>query len=184
MTPLPSDGGQAGNWLAILDRDPAVAEQKYWKLYRDLARFFEWTHDDPESAAQEAIVRAALRMAARPDAAAANLRGFVFGVAKNLLSENWRRRRRERPLEPEAAERRPSPSSESARVEARLMLEAALAALTPAERRLLIRYVTDSDHAKQAKDLGMTPGALRVAVYRIREKLRAGQAAGRRAHGT
>lgn len=159
-------------WLATLDPDPVRAERCYQSLKRDLTRFLEWQHDDPEAAAQEALVRGLARMANGADTSKAGPRGFLFGFAKKLVQEGWRIRERERPLDPVMAERRPSAERDHARVDARLMLEKVLGELSPRDRRIIVRYCTEKDHTRQCEELGVNSNYLRQIVYRIREGIR------------
>ena len=165
--------GPPSDWLACLHPDPVRAEEIYQTLKRDLTRFLEWQHDDPESAAQEALVRGLARIAAGADTSEAGPRAFVFGFAKNIVREGWKIRMRERPLDPVVAERNPSTARDHQRVDARLMLQDVLGQLSARDRRLIVRYCTEEDHSAHCADLGVTPGNLRVMVHRIREKVRA-----------
>ena len=111
-------------------------------------------------------------MATDEAAANANPRAYIFGVAKRLRYEHRRRINREQQLDSAAGQQR-SLIDEAARTEARLILKAALKRLLPWERRLILRYLTERDHATLARELGMKPATLRVAAHRIRRKLRA-----------
>ena len=169
----------AADWLRCLDpNDPVRAEQVFQQYRRDLTRFLEWQHDDPESAAQEALVRGLRRIARGADTSKAGVRGFLFGFARNVAKEGWKIRARERPLDDATAARRPSTSREHAQVEAKLRLRNVLGQLTPEDRRIILRYCEETDHAAHCRELGVTPGNLRVIVHRIRVEIRQREKAG------
>ena len=79
--------------LAILDPDPVRAEAAYHELRRQLVRFLEWQNcHDPEEAAQEALARGFKRIAGGVDTSVAGARSYFFGIAKNLVKEDWKTR--------------------------------------------------------------------------------------------
>lgn len=171
LLPSAEEPGEAG-WLRCLDVDPVRAEQLYRDYRRDLTRFLEWQHDDAEAAAHEALIRGLRSIARGADTSRAGVRAYLFGFAKNLAKEGWKIRKRERPLDDDAAARRPSASRGHAQVEARLMLRDVLGQLTAADRRIIIRYCTETDHTAHCRELGVTPMNLRVIVHRIRVGIR------------
>lgn len=159
--------------LALLDADPASAKRQFDELFQRLTRFLEWYRcPDPEGAAAEAIYRALKRVAEGADIAKTGFRGFAFGVAKLVARERARSARREQQLEPAAWDRRPSSQRDHERVDAMLMMEHVRRLLSPDEQQILLRYYSDDDHVAQARELGVSPGYLRVRVYRIREYLK------------
>ena len=160
---LPSD------WLTIFDPDPRLAEQRYEELRRDVTRFLEWDHDDPESAAQEAILRALHRLAQGAEATN-GLRAYVFGFAKNIIKEGWRLRARERPLTDPGVVHSSSDRQQE-QLEARLLLQQALGRLSERDLHILLEYVDEEDHTAQCRQLGVTAGNLRVIIHRIRNAL-------------
>ena len=173
----------AAGWLTYLDPNPVRAEQAYQGLRRDLTRFLEWQHDDPEAAAQEVLVRGLRNIANGADVSKAGARAYLFGIAKNVAKEGWKIRARERPMDDDTAARRPSASRGHAQVEARLMLQDVLGQLTPEDRRIILRYCTETDHSAHCRELRVTPGNLRVIVHRIRVGIRERQETGPPDHG-
>jgi RNA polymerase sigma factor (sigma-70 family) len=159
--------------LSVLDADPVRAERAYHDLRRDLVRFLEWWGCKyPEDAADEALFRGLKRLAEGVELSPAGPRGFIFGVAKFVAKESVRLRRREEPLDPAIWAQRPSPARHHQAVDAKLMLDRALQDLSPRDQSIILRYCTETDHAQLSRDLGVTPGNLRLIVYRIRNAIR------------
>jgi len=160
----------APDLLSILDPDPIRAEAAYHDLRRQLVRFLEWQNcRDPEEAAQEALARGFKRIAGGVDTSVAGARSYFFGIAKNLVRENWKARREEL-LDAADLDRTPSPARHLEQVEARVALDQCLRRLSGPERTLLVRYYTE-DRAALCRELGMSAGNLRVSVHRIRGKI-------------
>src|SRR5262249_39643061 len=101
------------------------------------------------------------------------VRAYVFGFAKNLVKEGWKAGKREEALDPETANRKPSPGRDIDAVNAKVLLGQLLGRLSEEDRELIVRYCKEDDHSAHCRDLGVSPGNLRVMVHRIREKLRA-----------
>ena len=166
--------------LAIVDPDPVVAVVRFRKLLDDLCRWLEWKGcREPDEVAAESIFRSLKRLDEGVDTAASGLRAYVFGVAGRVLQEGWRADSRARQLEPDDWERYGSSSRDHARAEALLMLQQSQRLVTKEQWDLLVRYSTEDDHTAQCRELGMTPGRLRVEVHRIRKELKAKALPGR-----
>jgi RNA polymerase sigma-70 factor, ECF subfamily len=156
--------------LALLDSDPIRAEAAYHELRRQLVRFLEWQNcRDPEEAAQETLARGFKRIAGGVDTSIAGARSYFFGIAKNLVRESWKTRREEG-LDPVDLDQTPSSARGLQQVEARVALTQCLRHLSAADRKLLVRYYTE-DRTALCRELGVTPGSLRVTVHRIRGKI-------------
>lgn len=156
--------------LALLDPDPVRAEASYRELRSQLVRFFAWRKcPDPEDFTQETLARGFKRIAGGVDMSVAGVRGYFFGIARNLVKESWTPPR-EQLLGPADWERRPSTARHLERVEARLALKEYLGHLGAGERRLIIRYYTE-DRLALSRELGVSSGHLRVMVHRIKRKI-------------
>ena len=160
--------------LAIVDPNSVVAAARYRKLVTDLSRSLEW-HGcrDAEGVAGESVYRALKKLSEGADTAKSGLRAFIFGIAKLVLKEGWKVDRRERQLEPEIWERRPSTLRDHERTEAELMLRQVQRLVSQEQWQMLFRYCTERDHTAQSRELDVTPGYLRVMIHRIRDELRA-----------
>jgi RNA polymerase sigma factor (sigma-70 family) len=167
----PQDTAQ--QWLHLLDDDPARAERAYAQLRRDLVRFLEWLHCvNPEEVADESIMRGMRRLSEGVATTGSNPRAYIFGVARLVAKEAWKKEAREQPSDPAVMDLQPSPLREHARIEAKRRLESALQRLTPSDRHTLIRYCTEGDRSVLCRELRVTPGHLRVMIHRIRQELR------------
>lgn len=119
--------------------------------------------EDAADAVQEALTRAWARRGAfgrHP-----NKDAWVRTVARNLLVDGWRRRRRHTALTIE-------PLYDDPDVVARVALRRALAEL-PAQHRnaLVLHYLADLPVADIAEELDAAPGTVRVWLSRGRQQL-------------
>jgi RNA polymerase sigma-70 factor (ECF subfamily) len=121
-----------------------------------------------EDAAQEAFVKAFRALERfRPNS---NFRAWVRAIAIRCAIDLVRRRRPESPL-PEA---QAAPGNEEARHEDRDLLRAALAALPPIDREIMIaREVEGVPDRVIADRFELSVTAVRVRVYRARRRIRA-----------
>lgn len=159
--------------LALLDPDPAVAEQRYQRLLTDLTSTAERRGSRyPEDDAAEALYRG-LQKASQVNPRDKGFRKFVFGILRNVMKEGWRYDEREPPqdlttLPPPIANRR-----EFEQAEASLILRQLRHLLTQEQWELLERNQREDDHRAHCQELGVTPGYLRLMVHRLMKKLRA-----------
>ena len=116
---------------------------------------------------QESYLRL-LRMPAAPDDPQ-QLRALLFRIASNLVTDQWRRRRREgnaagaHPLEPNG----PRPD-----MELRLDLIRVFQQLKPQQRQMMwLAYVEGAEHREIASALGLRERSVRVLLHRARRKL-------------
>ena len=160
---------QSPEFLQLLDPDPALANAKYLALSRRLVKFFEWRHCQPaDELAQETLTRGFKDLAAGREVFTSDPANFFFGYARNIARETWKGRRHD------ALDDVAEPVSlvgTAEQVEARLLLSQCLAMLAPGERDLVTRYYA-GESAALCAELRLAPGALRVRVHRIVERLR------------
>jgi DNA-directed RNA polymerase specialized sigma24 family protein len=164
--------------LAWLDSDRERAGQKYELLYSKLIALFGWwSCERPDELADQTLDRTAALLET-PDARKEPY-AFLRGVARFIFLEDLRKRRMER-----SALRDwpcgPSDPGEAEKKERRLMcLEHCMSTLPPETRELIRRYYQDhgrtmiSNREDQARELAITPRALRLRVFRIRQNLEA-----------
>jgi DNA-directed RNA polymerase specialized sigma24 family protein len=163
----------ASGWrklLAQLDADPVEASRKFEALRARLIDLARWRGARvPQDIADEALERAAKRL---EGAEIPVLTAFLAGVVRNVVREDTRGAARHVALDgthvvvPAHAEHDP----EADRCVARCLDE------QPAEQReLLLRYLGRErgqrmidQRAALAGELGLTGGALRMKVYRVR----------------
>jgi RNA polymerase sigma factor (sigma-70 family) len=121
---------------------------------------------------QETLARV---MAARPRVEGETLAPYAVVTARNLVASLVRHDERARRMahllrEPNGTER---PEEEVLRQEERLLVDAALARLSPSERDVLLAHeVGGKDTATLAASRGSTPGAIAAQLSRTRAKLR------------
>ncbi len=164
---LKAAGGDEQSWQELFDR---------WKkplltyFYRSLGSLPE-----AEDLTLEVFVR--LNRAAGTYEARAQFSTFLFHIARNLLLNELRRRRRKpaQPMPPEAFDHVASPDQENPRRLAELeeAFQEALGALPEAQRTLLLLiHQQGLDQSAVATMLGITENALRVQLHRARQRLK------------
>jgi DNA-directed RNA polymerase specialized sigma24 family protein len=149
--------------LGCLDPDRDTAARVYLQLHRKLVKYFEW-RDVPYA---EGLADETLNRLARASEPIRNPAAFAMGVARNVLREFHRDRRRILPDAPSHAE--PSVEIEMER------LSVALEKLVPLDRELICAYYREGKPKEVRQELAirmrLTPNALRIRVCRIRDQL-------------
>ena len=104
-----------------------------------------------------------------------SFRAWLFAIAHNVIADELRARRPDRPLTTldDVASQSSTPEEVVARSEEHHTLRALLTLLPPSEARLLELRMAGLSGAEIASVLGMTPGAVRVAHHRAVAHLRA-----------
>jgi RNA polymerase sigma-70 factor (ECF subfamily) len=167
-------------WLANLRRGDAAAFERLVSQFEGpLYRYFLASHGDPRLAGEQSadcfgdLVRALPGMTGT----AAQLRPFVFAVARNVLRRSWRRQRRHAvgaEAEGERACPRPTPD---AAAEQREEVERALRALDEldADTRevFVLRFIEQMSLAEVAAVVGEPLGTVKSRVHRGRQRLEA-----------
>jgi DNA-directed RNA polymerase specialized sigma24 family protein len=150
--------------LASLAPRRDLAGEKYEAVRRMLTRYFEWRHCVlPEDCADETIDRVARRLAGGERIRTADPISYFRGVARNVWLE-WRKQdaRKQPMIIPSAAEHPPH-------IEA--CLERCLNTL-PAEGRQLLEGYYLSGRSELIARLGITPNAVRLRVFKEKQRLR------------
>jgi DNA-directed RNA polymerase specialized sigma24 family protein len=164
-------------FLARLDPDREKAAERYEQMRQRLVTFFGVREvGAPEDEADVTLDRVCRRIdqGERIEDVAA----YVLGVARLVELESRRRSRQERHLSwllrgVPPADAAPAPASEDALA----CVETCLEDLPPADRDLLLMYYREDkrdmieNRRRLAEALGLSPGALRLRVFRIRCRL-------------
>ncbi|MCI0622385.1 MAG: hypothetical protein L0387_12110 [Acidobacteria bacterium] len=174
------------NLLVRLDPDRNRAGEEYERVRQRLVRFFEWNDcADAAGLADETINRAARKI--DEGETINNLDAYFSGIARHVLQEH----RRELKKQPESldalvavrerSEGLPGEVMRGATAERQAELqdcmEYCLHRLSREERRLIAEYERGEKTARirnrerLAKRLDMSPNALRMHVFRIKQKL-------------
>jgi RNA polymerase sigma-70 factor (ECF subfamily) len=109
-----------------------------------------------------------LRMAAPPDDPA-ELRPLLFRIASNLMTDEWRRTRRDSRV---ADAHGSAPAERPGDMALKLDMIRMFQQLTPQQRQMMwLAYVEGADHREIAAALGLREGSVRVLLHRARRKL-------------
>jgi RNA polymerase sigma-70 factor (ECF subfamily) len=158
--------------LMLFDRDSVRAETQFRELRAQLRRFLEYDCRDPDDAVQEVFVRGLRRLREGVDTTEKGVRAYLFGIARNLIKEEWKpKRRREQQIEPEDWDARVSSGREFERTEAVIEMEQCLSRLNDADRVFIVRYANEGPE-ELARESGRSVQNVRVMAFRIRERLR------------
>lgn len=153
--------------LAFLGPGREQAGQQYEYIRHKLVRYFEGQHCVPaDERADETIDRVARRVAAGERILSSNPCRYFYGVARNVCLE-WRKQQRRALQVPDA----PAMPERSTPDQVPCLLRC-LDALPPGERELLIAYYL-GPRTRLAPHLGLTPNALRLRVFKGKQKVRA-----------
>jgi len=163
--------------LSALDADLDRAGEKYERLRQKLIVFFLGRGcEDPEDNADETLDRVCRRLA--EGEAIRDVGCFSYGVARHVQSESARRhRQRERALRQQLAAPPPSWTDALASESAIECIQRCLRTLDVRDRELIIGYYDGDGRARQsdrrelADRFGISSGALRLRVHRIRRLL-------------
>src|SRR5262249_18993623 len=94
------DGAAEDKLLHLFDTNPARASERYNRIFQKLIRFFAAQFcTDPEDLASETITRACRAISTGCELTS-QIETFLFGVAKNIALEDYKRRQKaDLPLE-------------------------------------------------------------------------------------
>jgi DNA-directed RNA polymerase specialized sigma24 family protein len=173
------------SFLNSLDSDRERAGEKYEALRQKLNRFFEWRGaQNPDQLSDETLDRVSRKII--QGEIIYDIPGYVYGVARFVLRESWEKLQRERsshdstdintlPAEPEVEI---SGSDDEIEIQQTAQcLDHCLESLPAESRALILGYYQLERGAKiqnrrqLADRLGIPMNALRIRVFRIRERL-------------
>lgn len=153
----------------------AIDERDFGELYRSLSRPL-WAYvyrvtgqaSDADDIVQDAFCR--LLGAEVGGLDAEELRRYVFRIASNLVTDRWRRARREQSWlarlwrEPVTDVSGPADADDTAK---------AFRQLKPRDRAILwLAYVEEEPHQRIAEILGLSRGSVKVLLSRARTRLK------------
>lgn len=166
--------------LSILAPDRETAGDHYELIRLKLVKYFEVRMcTEPDDLADETIDRVARRVADGETIRAPELMRYVYGVARNVLLEGWKRERRF-PVTGDLTAAQPQAdfSVDQLTSEWRLdCFQECLNELSEESRSLLLRYYEHTGHRKiearteLASSLGVPANALRIRIHRIKAGL-------------
>ena len=168
---MPITKEQFDSLLSWLSDDRELAGRKYETIRAGLVRVFvSKGFNDAEDLADETIDRVVNRLADIRDTYDGEPSRYFYGVARNVLREQMRRR--ELATEVTSIWVDPQPTSEE-----RECLDKCLQTLPDPKRDLILDYYLYEGHEKieqhkqMAADLAISEGALRVRVHHLRVRL-------------
>jgi len=149
-------------------------EQAFYSFYSGTARalraYVARTSGDLTQAddiVQESYLKL-LRMPAAPDDPR-QLRPLLFRIASNLMTDEWRRRRRATNA---AGASEGEPHAPTPDMVLRLDMIRGFQQLKPQQRQMMwLAYVEGADHREIASALGLREGSVRVLLHRARRAL-------------
>ncbi len=164
-----------GRLLTRLDENPDRAAERYEALRQTLQQFFLWRNAlDPDACADETLDRVARKL--DEGAEVDRVRSFVYGVARLVLQEEYRRVASHPAPLTDVAATGVLPVDENREMLASC-LDRCLDELSAADRTLVLRYYQSDARARidgrvaLALELGVSAEALRTRVQRIRNRL-------------
>jgi DNA-directed RNA polymerase specialized sigma24 family protein len=173
------------SFLNYLDENRERAGEKYEALRQKLLRFFEWRGAvHPDSLADETLDRVSRKII--QGEVIYDIPGYVYGVARFVLRESWEKLQKERsshdsvdvntlPAESDVEIDHGDDEIENQRLSQ--CLDHCLESLPAESRTLILGYYQLERGAKiqnrreLADRLGIPMNALRIRVFRIRERL-------------
>lgn len=161
--------------LALLDPDRDRAGEAYEQLRRRLARLLAWWGSPtPDDHVDETVNRVARKVTEGERILASDPTPYFRGVARLVLQESRRVEQREDRAARAWRDVREAQGETLERERRSACLDRCLGGLGPETRGLLLDYYGDDRirgrHALAAR-LGVSTGALRVRVHRLREDL-------------
>lgn len=157
-------------FLAVLDEDPVRAEQKCALLREKLVFYFRKNRvSSPDDLAQEVFLRARNRIEEGQTVYAEHPESYFFGIARNLLREEWKRAARQ---EEELPEELPAPAAEAYNIERRMLLEDCLRNLEADNCAFLKTYIHEGPE-RTGLAYGITANAASIRFHRLVARLRA-----------
>lgn len=173
MSPNPEwalTSGAFDRLLAILDEDRDAAAVAYGQLRQRVVGLLRWWGaTDPDGLADLTLDRAARKLDEGASVARGDFGAYVRGVARMVFFEAARQPR------PVGLVGEPLVESAAAEQAPLDCLDDCLAMLDAGDRRLVLRYYDGRDHSTErrqlARDMGITPTALRLRTHRLRIRL-------------
>jgi RNA polymerase sigma factor (sigma-70 family) len=170
-------------FLERLDGNRDHAARKYQELHFKLVKFFQWSYcSSAEDLADETLTRTARKLCTG-EQEILDIEAFLWGVAKRIRQEGRKRDFKTVGFAqvPDKKLSDAGASIESIHRKIQMQKEGeclrnCLERLPEVDQQLFLSYRVDKGQYLErrknlAKEFGLTPGALRVRVIRLREKL-------------
>lgn len=153
----------------MLEPEAASMESRFSQCRRKLFKFFVWRRcEDPESLADETIVRLLKNVNNGQQISSQRPYSYVYGIASNVFQEYLRVRRKNVVVTDlsHVADRAFTPDEDGCG-------PLCLKKLDPEKRELLVHYYLDNeDRDKIAEEQVSSINALRLKIHRIKQELR------------
>lgn len=171
------EGATFDKLMQLLGTDREQAALEYRRLHERLTRYFDWNGgEDPPALADAAIDRIGKRLERSDEEdPIQNVFAFALGVARHLLQEDVRQRKKATEMGALWSAMSPSsPAEEKERLDEALLH--CLAQLPPERRNLIEAYYVHREnksqsHQRLAMKYGITINALRTRALRVRQEL-------------
>jgi DNA-directed RNA polymerase specialized sigma24 family protein len=164
--------------LSWLDENRERATEAYLDLRRGLVKIFVWNQcSDPEGLTDEVFDRVIRKLPGLKDVYEGNPRLYFYGVANNLIKEHRKVAKLQIPLDGIDIPSKDSLVGEETLEMRSECLEMCLKALDAEQGDLILSYYSKErrekfiHRAEMARRLGVSIGALRVRMLRIRANL-------------
>lgn len=169
----PRGPGESGDGTSVSSRDEAF-DTLYRRYAGELEGFIASRVTDAELAADLTSQVFTKAFAALPRYQSGSFRGWLYAIARNAITDAWRRQRPTAPLE--RADLMPAPEdgpeAQAIQAEAAQRLHAALGDLSPDQQRIVRLRLEGLTGPEIARRLGMHPDAVKSAQYRAFTRLR------------
>jgi RNA polymerase sigma-70 factor, ECF subfamily len=171
--------------VALAQRDRRAFAPLYTRYFDPVYRYCYRRLGSPDAAADATSQTFAKALAALSTCRAETFRSWLFAIAHNVLTDGFRIRTVDQPLESaaEVVDATPSPEDLAVVAEERSTLEGLLVQLQPEQRRILELRLAGLTSKEIAAAIGRTPNAVDQAQFRAVNRLRALLAASGHARG-
>ena len=164
-----------GELVALAQRDRQAFALLYRRYVRDVFQFCDRRLGE-RTAAEDATATTFKRALEAIDSCrdGSAFRSWLFAIARNVVSDDYRSRRPVEPWESAAdlRDRTPSPEEQAIAVEERRRIWSLLGQLPPDDRNLLALRLQGLNDKEISIALGRSHGAVRTAQYRALGRLR------------
>jgi DNA-directed RNA polymerase specialized sigma24 family protein len=156
-------------FLSRLEPDFSTSEKRYKQLRLKLMKFFSWRWcEEPDSLADETIIRIVKNIIAGEEIRVANPYSYVYGVAMNVFREYLRDKKKRQEIASNFEVLSPD-DSEDVR-DCRMQC---LQSLPPNKLNLLKQYYLSKENREElAASMKLSLNALRLQIHRIKNDLR------------
>ncbi len=161
--------------VALAQRDRRAFAPLYTRYVEPIYRYCYRRLGTPEAAADATSQTFAKALAALAHCRAETFRSWLFAIAHNVLTDGYRVRTFDQPLEraAEVVDAAPSPDDLAVVAEERSTLERLLVQLQPEQRQILELRLAGLTSKEIAAAIGRTPNAVDQAQFRAVNRLRA-----------